>query len=102
MKEVIKEVLPYLITALCGIITAAGTLIVSIMNSKKKKYEYQEKLSEERSKNLALEAKKLELEQLMLEGAFIICPNCETKIKAKDMVFYTQEVDYEKKNEIKS
>ena len=89
MKEMLMQILPYLITAVCGIITAGGTLIVSIMNAKKKKYEYQEKLSEERSKNLALEAKKLELEKTMLEGAFIICPNCETKIQAKDMVFYT-------------
>lgn len=100
MKELIMQVLPYLITAICGIITAAGTLIVSIMNSKKKKFEYQEKLSEERCKNLALEAKKMELEQLMLEGAFIICPKCETKIKAKDMVFYTQEVVKKDEKEI--
>ena len=89
MFEMIKEILPYLITAICGIITAAGTLVVSILNAKKKKYEYQEKLSEERAKNLALEVKKVELEKTMLEGAFIICPNCDSKIMAKDMIFYT-------------
>lgn len=89
MLNAIKEILPYLITALCGIITAGGTLIVSIFNAKKKKYEYQEKLSEEKAKILALEVEKLKLEELMLEGAFIICPNCKTEIKAKDMIFYT-------------
>lgn len=89
MLEMFKELLPYIITAIAGIITAGGTLIVSICNAKKKKYEYQEKLSEEKAKNLQLEVAKTELEALMLKGSFIICPNCNTKIKAKDMVFYT-------------
>lgn len=91
MKELIMQNLPYIITACVGVCTALGTLIVSILNAKKKKYEYKEKLEEVNMQKLQVEAKKIELEQLMIEGAFIICPNCDTKIKAKDMIFYTKE-----------
>lgn len=90
--EIFKEVLPYIITALIGIVTAIGTLITSYLKNKKAKLDYSTKLSEERTKYIALEEKKTQLEIAMIEGAFIICPKCNSKILAKDLVFYTQEV----------
>lgn len=99
MKELILQNLPYIITACVGVCTALGTLIVSICNAKKKKYEYEEKTTQLKIEKTALETQKLELEKLMLEGAFIICPNCNTEIKAKDMIFYTSKTEV-KHNEI--
>ena len=98
MKELILENLPYIITACVGVCTALGTLIVSILNSKAKKAEYNTKLEELNIQKLHIESQKVELEKLMIQGAFIICPNCDTKIKAKDMIFYTTEV--KKDNEV--
>lgn len=92
MNEIFSQILPYIITAIVGIITAVGTLVVSIINSKKSKYDYETKLSDERTKYIELEAKKLELEELTLKGSFIICPSCSSKIYTKDMIFYTKEV----------
>ena len=98
MKELLLENLPYIITACVGVCTALGTLIVSILNSKAKKAEYNTKLEEMNIQKLQIESKKLELEEMMIQGAFIICPQCGTKIKAKDMIFYTSEV--KKDNEV--
>ena len=92
MKELILTHLPEIIIGIVGIISAASAWIISIFNQKKAKAEYQTKLSEEKSKSLALEIQKAELQKAMIEGAFVICPNCKTKIKASELVFYTQEV----------
>lgn len=93
MKELLISYLPEILSVLVGIAVAVGGVVVSVLQYKKSKVDNLKKLEEERTARLEIEAKKIELEKMMLDGAFIICPNCETKIKAKDMVFYTKEVE---------
>lgn len=84
--EILEQIMPYLIS----ILSAFSAFMIALFNSKRAKKDYETKLSEERTKNLELEVKKVELETLLYENSFIICPNCENKIYAKDMIFYNQ------------
>ena len=96
MKELLLEYLPYIITSCVGVGSALIATITAVLNAKKKKYEYQAALSQKDEALVKLELEKIKLEELMLDGSFIICPNCQTEIKAKDMVFYTKEKMNEK------
>lgn len=84
--EILEQIMPYLIS----IISAFTAFMIAFFNSKRAKKDFETKLSEERTKNLELEVKKVELETLLYDNSFIICPNCESKIYAKDMIFYNQ------------
>lgn len=93
MRELLLNYLPEILAVLFGIFTAVAAFVVSFVNIKKKKLELEEVKLQAAKDKAQLEADKVHLEKMMLEGAFIICPNCDTKIMAKDMVFYTKEVE---------
>ena len=83
--EILKEYLPQLLTIAVTILSALSACLVMFFNSKKAKYEYQKTLTEKETENLALQ-------KAIIEGSYIICPNCGHKIFLKDQKVFTQEV----------
>ena len=80
-----QELLPIMITATTTIITALTATIVSWLNASKAKATYKEKLAEAEKANA-------ELRKSIIENAFIICPNCGTKIILKNQDIHTKEI----------
>ena len=84
--EFLKDYLPQILTLAVTLLSAIVGFLVVYFNSKKAKYEYQEKLADKEKQNL-------ELQQAIITGSYIICPNCGQKIYLKDSKVYTQEVE---------
>lgn len=80
-----QELLPIMITATTTIVTALTATIVSWLNASKAKATYKEKLAEAEKANA-------ELRKSIIENAFIICPNCGTKIILKNQEIHTKEI----------
>ena len=80
-----QELLPIMITATTTIVTALTATIVSWLNASKAKARYKEKLAEAEKANA-------ELRKSIIENAFIICPNCGTKIILKNQEIHTKEI----------
>ena len=80
-----QELLPIMITATTTIVTALTATIVSWLNASKAKARYKEKLAEAEKANA-------ELKKSIIENAFIICPNCGTKIILKNQEIHTKEI----------
>lgn len=80
-----QEILPIMITAATTIVTALTATIVSWLNASKAKATYKEKLAEAEKANA-------ELKKSIIENAFIICPNCGSKIILKNQELHTKEL----------
>ena len=78
-----SETLGVIITAAVAVVSAFLSMIVVAINTRKAKL----KLEEEKTK---LEQKNVELQQAIIDGAFIICPNCGLKIRLKDVEIKTE------------
>lgn len=67
--------LPVIITALVSVISAFLTMLLYMINKKKKLIE--------------LEIANVELETAIIKGSYIICPECKAKIYLKDTKVFT-------------
>lgn len=72
-----NELLPIIITAASTIATAMTATIVAWLNASKAKANLKEKLAEAEKANT-------ELKKAIIDNAYVICPNCGTKIILKN------------------
>lgn len=76
---------PQIVSLIAPLLSAIVAFLIVFFNSKKAKFEYKEALAQKEKENLALQ-------KAIIEGSYIICPNCGAKIFLKDVQVYTQEV----------
>lgn len=81
MRDLIAQLIPYL----PAIITTAGTVAAAICamivaNAKAKTAK-----AECEIEKATLEKEKVQLETAIINGSYIVCPNCGTKIYLKDV-----------------
>lgn len=85
MQEFLNSYGAQIVSLITPLLSAIVAFLVVFFNSKKAKYEYKEALAQKEKENLALQ-------KALIEGSYIICPNCGSKIFLKDVQVYTQEV----------
>lgn len=85
MKEFLNSYGAQIVSLITPLLSAMVAFLVVFFNSKKAKYEFKEALALKEKENLALQ-------KALIEGSYIICPNCGSKIFLKDVQVYTQEV----------
>lgn len=88
MKDFFSEYGAQIMSYVFTVLAAFVSFLVVFFNSKKAKYEYKEQLAKKETENLALQ-------KAIIEGAYVICPSCGSKIFLKDAKVYTQEVKNE-------
>ena len=76
--ETTKTYLPSLITA----IIACGVAFFAYLKNR----------ANFKAKQTELEIENIQLKKAMIEGSYIICPNCGTKILLKDTKIYMEEI----------
>ena len=80
-----SELGPIMISSAATVITALTAALIAILNAVKAKASLKEKLAEAETANA-------ELRKAIIESAYIICPQCGTKILLKDQkIYYTKE-----------
>ena len=84
--ETLIEYWPVIVTALCGLCSAVVTYLIAKTKA--------------RTKEAELEAVNVELQKTMIEGSYILCPSCGSKIYLKDAKVYVGGKTYE--NETKT
>ena len=78
------ELMPIIISSASVIIGALSAALIAILNAVKAKATLKEKLAEAETANA-------ELKKAIVESAYIVCPQCGTKILLKDQKIYTKE-----------
>lgn len=85
MEQFLNSYGAQIISLVTPLVSAIVAFLVVFFNSKKAKFEYKEALAQKEKENLALQ-------KALIEGSYIICPNCGSKIFLKDVQVFTQEV----------
>ena len=85
MKDFLNSYGAQIVSLITPLLSAFVAFLVVFFNSKKAKYEYKEALAKKEKENIALQ-------KALIEGSYIICPSCGSKIFLKDVTVYTQEV----------
>lgn len=81
MKELLSQIIPYL----PAIITTAGTVAAAICAMVVAYAKAKTAKAECETEKAVLEKEKVQLEQAIINGSYIVCPNCGTKIYLKDV-----------------
>lgn len=79
-----SELGPVIIASASTIATALTAALVAILNAVKAKASLKEQLA-------MAETANAELKKAIVESAYIVCPQCGTKILLKDQKIYTKE-----------
>lgn len=85
MEQFLNSYGAQIISLVAPVASAIVAFLVVFFNSKKAKYEFKEALALKEKENLALQ-------KALIEGSYIICPHCSSKIFLKDVQVFTQEV----------